>query len=309
VAAYIDPGTMGVVAFFCISGYVIPWSVLRAPTSVAQFAIARAFRLYPAYWVSLILAVMATSVALHVLLANITMTQRFMGVHDMVGVYWTLQIEIMFYVLIAVLMSTGRLADPRAGLWCLFGLCALSVLMAIPRAVLSLKTPVAPAFSLVVMFASFVFYHHRHAGFLSKRQWSCILSGVGAVMVGCFVLAYRKDWGFGETPLRFVVGYAVGVGLFIAFMRFNIKVSVLRWLGGISYPLYLIHVPVREIIVGWLPSLGEISSALLGIPATIGLAVIMHRGVEVPFNRMGRRLATRHQVRRLKSAPAVVPAD
>jgi peptidoglycan/LPS O-acetylase OafA/YrhL len=308
-AAYIDPGTMGVVAFFCISGYIIPWSVLRAPTGVAQFFIARAFRLYPAYWVSLALAVMATPVALHVLLANITMAQRFMGVHDVVGVYWTLQIEIVFYVLIAVLMLTGRITDPRASLWCLFGLCVLSILMAIPRAVLSLKTPVAPAFSLVVMFASFVFYHHRHAGFLSARQWRCIVSGVSAVMVGCFVLAYRKDWGFGETPLRFVIGYAVGVGLFIAFMRFNINMPALRWLGSISYPLYLVHVPVREIIMGWLPSLGDISSALLGIPATIGLAAIMHRGVELPFNRMGRWLATRHRARRSKAAPGAVPAE
>ncbi|WP_172461829.1 acyltransferase family protein [Dyella jiangningensis] len=308
-AAHIDPGTMGVVAFFCISGYIIPWSVLHSRTSVFQFAITRAFRLYPAYWLSLILAVFAVPVALGDLLANITMAQRFMGVHDVVGVYWTLQIEILFYVLIAVLMVTGRIADPRASLWCLFGLCALSILMAVPRAVLSLKTPVAPAFSLVVMFASFVFYHHRHAGFLSGRQLRYILSSVCAIMLGCFYLAYRKDWGFGETPLRFMLGYAVGVGLFIVFMRLDIKQPVLCALGRISYPLYLIHVPVREIITALMPSLGDIASALLGIPATVVLAAIMHRGVELPFNRMGRWLVARYRAPRLKAEPEAIPLD
>jgi len=300
---------MGVVAFFCISGYIIPRSVLHSRTTVLQFAITRAFRLYPAYWISLILAVFAAPVALGVLLANITMAQRFMGVHDVVGVYWTLQIEIVFYGVIALLMSSGRIADPRASLWCLLGLCVLSILMSIPRAVLSIKTPVAPAFSLVVMFASFVFYHHRHAGFLSSRQLKYVLSGVCAVMLGCFCLAYRKDWGFGETPLRFVLGYAVGVGLFIAFMYLDIKQPVLCWLGRISYPLYLIHVPVREIIMGLMPSLGEIASALLGIPATIVLAAIMHRGVEVPFNRMGRWVVARYRAPRLKAEPEAVPLD
>ncbi|WP_201314708.1 acyltransferase [Dyella sp. EPa41] len=309
LATHIDPGTMGVVAFFCISGYIIPWSVLHSPTTVLQFATARAFRLYPAYWVSLILAVVAAPVALPVLLANMTMAQRFMGVHDIVGVYWTLQIEIIFYAVMAVLMLAGKVADPRASLWCLLGACVLSLLLAIPRAVLLVKTPVAPAFSLVVMFASFVFYHHRHAGFLSSTRLRCILSGVGAVMVGCFLLAYHRDWGFGETPLRFVLGYAVGVGLFMAFMRLDIRMPALCWLGSISYPLYLIHVPVREIIVGLMPSLGEIPSALLGIPATVALAAVIHHGVELPFNRLGKRWVARYRVQRLKGAPDAVPLD
>lgn len=120
VAAYIDPGTMGVVAFFCISGYAIPWSVLRSPTTVGQFMMGRAFRLYPAYWVSLVLAAMAAPVALSAFVANVTMVQRFTGMPDVVGVYWTLQIEVIFYALIAILMSAGKIADPRASLWCLW---------------------------------------------------------------------------------------------------------------------------------------------------------------------------------------------
>lgn len=201
-AAYIDPGTMGVVAFFCISGYIIPWSVLRKPTTVGQFVVSRAFRLYPAYWISLVLAALAAPIAMHELLANVSMTQRFIGVPDAIGIYWTLQVELIFYGLIAILMLTGKIADPRVSVWCLLGACILSVAMAIPREALAIKTPVAPAFSLVVMFASFVLYHHRHAGYLSRRHLTLCLLGAFAILLCSFVLAYRQRWGFGETPQR-----------------------------------------------------------------------------------------------------------
>ncbi|MBM7129497.1 acyltransferase family protein [Dyella mobilis] len=298
VATYIDPGTMGVVAFFCISGYVIPWSVLRKPTTVGQFALSRAFRLYPAYWISLAFAALVFPLATHQLLANITMAQRFIGVPDAVGVYWTLQVELIFYVLIAGLLFAGKLADPRVSVWCLLGACALSVVMAIPRVALSVKTPVAPAFSLVVMFASFVLYQHRHAGYLSPRQLRALLCGAAAILTCCLLLAYRTDWGAGETPHRFIVAYLVGIGLFAAFMRCNIDTPVLRWLGRISYPLYLIHVPARQLIVDLMPKLGETATATLGIVTTLILAAIMHRVIEVPFVNAGKSVIARYQAMR-----------
>jgi peptidoglycan/LPS O-acetylase OafA/YrhL len=299
VATYIDPGVMGVIAFFCISGYVIPWSVLRKPTTVSQFVLSRAFRLYPAYWVSLAFAALVSPIATHELLANITMTQRFIGVPDAIGVYWTLQVELIFYVLIAGLLFTGKLVDPRTGLWCLLGACVLSVVVAIPRAVLLVKTPVAPAFSLVVMFGSLVLYHHRHASYLSSRQLRLLLLGALAILLCCFFLAYRTDWGSGETPGRFIVAYLVGIGLFIAFMHFNIDTPMLRWLGRVSYPLYLIHVPVRLVIVELMPTLDEAATATLGIVATLILAVIMHRVVELPLVNAGKSVIARYGATRV----------
>jgi peptidoglycan/LPS O-acetylase OafA/YrhL len=309
LAAYVDPGVMGVIAFFCISGYVIPWSVLRKPTTVGEFVLNRAFRLYPAYWVSLALAALVFPIATHQLLANITMTQRFFGVSDVIGVYWTLQVELIFYALVAMLLFTGKLADPRASLWCLLGACALSVAVAIPRVVLSVKTPVAPAFGLVVMFGSFVVYHHRHASYLSSRQLKTLLLGASVILMCCFCLAYRMDWGNGETPVRSAVAYLVGIGLFMAFMRFNIDTTVLRWLGRISYPLYLIHVPMRQVIVVLMPTLGEVATAVLGILATLVVAVMMHHVVELPLVNAGKSVVARFRYTRHTAEADAVKMD
>lgn len=45
---YFSPGRLGVVTFFCISGFVIPFS-FSGEKPLRTFALSRFFRLYPAY--------------------------------------------------------------------------------------------------------------------------------------------------------------------------------------------------------------------------------------------------------------------
>ena len=57
----IDLGRFGVVLFFLISGLVIPFS-FSGETPLRTFAIRRAFRLYPVYWLSIpVLALVGTA--------------------------------------------------------------------------------------------------------------------------------------------------------------------------------------------------------------------------------------------------------
>ncbi|WP_114238893.1 acyltransferase [Dyella sp. C9] len=291
LAGFFDLGVIGVVAFFCISGYVIPWSVLRAPTTVKKFVLARAFRLYPAYWLSLAIACAVTPVTAHVLLANVTMAQRFVGMPDVVGVYWTLQVELMFYALIAILIAFGKIYRPKVIGWTLAGACVLALTVSLPRALLDMKSPVAPVFGLVVMLTSFAFYLHKNGGFLTTGQMRHVVLGVFALLCGCFFLAYAKDWGYRETPLRFVISYAIGALIFSGFMKFNVSSSVLRWLGGISYPLYLIHVPVREAVSRAIPN--ELLAGMVSLLAVLLLSDVIHRTVELPAVKAGKAIASR----------------
>ena len=50
---YVNIGRFGVVAFFLVSGFIIPFSLERGG-SVRRFGVGSFFRLYPLYWVSLI---------------------------------------------------------------------------------------------------------------------------------------------------------------------------------------------------------------------------------------------------------------
>ena len=83
----IDVGHIGVVVFFLISGFVIPFSILpdrAAP--VGSFVIKRILRIYPAYWLSVPLAALVvfwiwgTPFATRELLINLTLLQDVFGV-------------------------------------------------------------------------------------------------------------------------------------------------------------------------------------------------------------------------------------
>src|SRR4051794_38413296 len=65
VSQAVDLGRVGVVAFFAISGFVI-YPTLRGPRwdGTRKFLIRRFFRIYPAYWLSLVIGYLTLWVAM-----------------------------------------------------------------------------------------------------------------------------------------------------------------------------------------------------------------------------------------------------
>jgi len=95
-------------------------------TRTKSIFIRRFFRLYPAYWVSvlasgLLALYMLSPFSRQTLLLNLTMLQGLLGVPDVMGLYWTLRIELLFYGACVVLFSLRLLHQPR---WLVVGLLA-----------------------------------------------------------------------------------------------------------------------------------------------------------------------------------------
>src|SRR5690242_8364575 len=113
-------GFYGVELFFVISGFVIIMTLDRSGRPM-DFVVARFSRLYPAFWT----AVLLTSLVLWLsgsradappgrIAANLTMVHEFFGVPSVDGVYWTLEVELLFYALALAVFWAGLL--PRAHL-------------------------------------------------------------------------------------------------------------------------------------------------------------------------------------------------
>jgi len=108
-------GRFGVALFFLISGFVVPFSI-GGERPLGHFAISRLFRLYPAFWLALaVLATMAwlagEQPSMATVLANMTMAPTLFSQPWLSPIYWTLFIELVFYVLVALLFSVGRLRN------------------------------------------------------------------------------------------------------------------------------------------------------------------------------------------------------
>ncbi|MEZ0450693.1 acyltransferase [Sphingobacterium thalpophilum] len=114
VGEYFKYGYLGVDLFFMISGFVIAFSIKHL--SLSKFCYSRFRRLYPIYWLCLLLTCGATyfwgapryQVTFSQLLANLTMAQKLFGVGDIDGAYWSLYVELKFYLIIAIFLIINR---------------------------------------------------------------------------------------------------------------------------------------------------------------------------------------------------------
>lgn len=310
----IDPGKLGVLWFFMISGVVIPYSLKPVPDGAQRFLISRFMRLYPAYWLSLLVFVLmlklsgAALPSMAQIAANVTMVQAALGFEDVIGLYWTLFIELVFYGLCLALFLGGKLYDQtyRARCSLLFLLVALA--MGSVRALLDRKLPVALPLALSLMFFGSVWRQWllaEHSAQLT-RNLRMLLIAFALLLPPTLIMAYSKDMGTGETWGRYCFTYALAIVSFLLLTRsVRLNHPVLVWLGAISYSLYLLHPSMlmlsdyllnnslpRPFVQGNTREVALLS-ALLATVLTLGAAHVSFRCIESPFIEFGKRLNNR----------------
>ena len=112
-------GVTGVDLFFIISGFVIFMSLNKTKSSQA-FVTNRFIRLYPTYWACVTFTFLLNCVYalghngielsyFYSYLCNMTMFQHYMGVANLDGTYWTLIVEMAFYLTMLVIYHFGQL--------------------------------------------------------------------------------------------------------------------------------------------------------------------------------------------------------
>lgn len=305
ISDYMDLGRIGVVVFFAISGFIIPTSLNHhSPHPVRKFLISRLFRLYPLYWVSIILclAVSTPVPSSYTIAANFTMVQGFLLAPEINGAAWTLAIELIFYAVCLGLFLIGRLHDRRVQFGFVVGSLGLALILAVLRSMLVRKLPVALPMALAVMFfgtlwRGVVLDHDERA-----RQYAGPAIGILIVMIPIVsVLAYRVDFGFHEWPLPYIFSYGAGLSIFmLVTAKVRRSPAWLAYLGTISYSTYLLHTPVisAAAALGWglrsdASPLTNWTLVALIMLAVIGISNLSYRWIEKPCVALGRRLERR----------------
>lgn len=298
---YFTPGQFGVVVFFMLSGFVIPYSLKEGPAAVLRFSISRFFRLYPAYWVSVGLAAFAIvyfkeePFDLKLLLANLTMLQLGLGFHDMFGVYWTLLIELIFYGGCAFLALLGLLKNMKVR----FYLAMVFLAVALAGAALiyfeEINIRVGIFCALSLMFFGSVWRDALLERVTGARIYSVIWAVSFVLIFPVIALwAYNVDRGQGQSVYNYTGSYWAGIVFFLLMSSvFRVQGRILAYLGAISYSLYLTHPFFLELCASTTEMANGFNIVVfLGyMAATILLSMAVHSWVEQPGILYGRRLS------------------
>lgn len=249
-------GFLGVDLFFVISGFVIAASA-QGRTAV-QFAIARAGRLYPAFFVAMTLTAIVLALSGTVPIAsvvarwfaNLTMVSPALGQPFMDGAYWSIVLEIIFYGWVALFIALGLFQTRlRTILSVWLAICALNelTLQLKPLRIL-LLTEYGP------MFASGVLIHLIWRGDRSAaaRMLLAVSFALGLSHVASVEATFARLYQDGidvPTLLLLHAGIYLLFWAALACTRYVPATPLVAALGALTYPLYLIHQDAGYILI------------------------------------------------------------
>jgi peptidoglycan/LPS O-acetylase OafA/YrhL len=301
-----DIGQLGVMIFFCCSGFIIPVSLERTGR-LGSFWTRRFFRLFPLYWFSLTLAfafarwldMPSAAVTPADWLANVTMLQHFLGRPDALGLYWSLAWEMAFYLLISLLFLFRLHRNPVL-LGAVINAGLVAAVLAWSLTMPGRHFPVG-LFSIVLMFTGYA-AHQWFAGLV--RTSTIILTGCSTVLTGIVVLVTTSASGLLTDPTGVARrAHPLGMAWLGALLVFASVVVVARagrqfpaWLrrwGTISYSVYL----MQALVIAALDPTGAPPwlDAVLWTAGTVLVSELTYRFIETPGIAVGRRISRRRR--------------
>ena len=288
-------GYLGVNFFFILSGFVIMASAQNR--SAVKFGLLRALRLYPAFVVCLLVTV-SVLFLLRVplpsgsaIILNGMIINDYFGVPNVDNVYWTLQAELKFYACIFCVIFIGGLRHYKWWLtiWLIMAICHHFI-----------KQPffmgwfISPTYSFYFIggVAAYIIFSEN------KNNYALIIFFVA--MLFAMIKSWNQIDGFVSSVNvsdRMVVSFLT-FAFFVFFIllrsldKYFISTKLMVVLGGISYPLYLLHSRAGGSILNFLNgSMGSVISLFITILIVLAVSFAVHVIVERPLFR-----AVRHKV-------------
>jgi len=272
-------GWLGVETFFVISGFIIPYSLYQYRYSIRnyfRFIAKRLARLHPPYLASIVVVVVLYLFTLAIFrraeIAQLDLSFKqffyhFFYLNDFLGkellnvAYWTLSIELQWYLLLGLVFS--MLANRN---WMVQIAGAMLMLIGY-----RLVPSVHVIFHSVPIFLIGIFVFQYRVGLSSVWRMLLSIAAMFAIM---------------KTPIGMPVSVVATItGLLIAFGTLEN-----RWcnkLGEISYSLYLLHIPIGLNVIGLLSRLPYSSFYLalidvIAVAACIAASLVFYRWIEDP---------------------------
>ncbi len=250
---FFEIGDAGVPIFFVLSGFVIAHSVTRDNVNLkylGKFTLRRSIRLDPPYWGSIVLVIMMGWLSatiknesidwpsFEMILAHLFYLQNILELGNINSIYWTLCIEIQFYLIFVILVSfKQRLERYYLSASKIVFLSVALVSLLWPTGII--KGNLHPGLFLPYWHAFLlgVFVYWSWQGKLSKYIFYIYFS-----IVFVFSVYHYPD--FGQYSDFCIAAALTSILIHELSIRGHIVSANWRWiqfLGTVSYSLYLTH--------------------------------------------------------------------
>ncbi|MGB3948382.1 MAG: acyltransferase [Bacteroidia bacterium] len=296
-------GITGVHLFFIISGFVIFMTVNKI-TSSKEFVVSRVARLFPTYWTCVtitFLFLLYTAITqntnigqlLNNYFFNLYMVQYYFGVPNLDNAYWTLVVELVFYVFIYILLLTKQL-NKIVVVGC-SGLLFVAIYTFILKpyyggihAIISHYVPLINHFPL--FFAGILFYKLKINKPVINVFVNYFIIAV-CLLLQLFLYAQAVDiWSVSWFEYNVMLG--VYFLIFVLFVNNKLGFLVTKptlYLGTISYALYLIHqiISIDYVLPFLMGDLGWAywPSAIVAVLIALTLASLITFYIEKPLGK------------------------
>jgi len=309
-AAYLIADRIGVAAvdlFFVLSGFclILPYIDNNRPVDVINFVIRRILRIYPVYLVVIVISVISRN--------YIFSGEQITGLTGWFNSFWTTEISVMEVINHLFLITGGYrtgIIDPV--IWTLIIEMKASLILPfvfpfikkysfqyhavyiILIGIIGTQAKLFGFFSLFLLGGILARYRHPVTSLF--RNYGAKLLAVSIAVV-LFILQFVMPV-FDRWQTHYMLGLTAVI--IISLVLANKGTSffcgpVATLLGEISYPLYLVHLPVMITVASLI--FPATSSAFLVWGLTFFITVLysmaIHICIEKPFISVGRKLTTR----------------
>ncbi len=313
------PGDLGVTGFFVLSGFLITWLLYQerertGRVALRAFYMRRTLRIFPAYYAFLLLGLVATILrgrywGADLLFATTTfMMNYFQAFQVHPGTYaahmWSLAVEEQFYLIWPVtFLALWRLGRRATGICLSLVIVAVLIWRSLLYLGLDVGAPyVYHAFDtrldglaigclLAMTLRSPLVVERAH--YLARWSW------LPAVTFALILLSRTALGDNYHYSLGFTVDPALFALLIVQLFQLHrhsywswIGSPLIRYIGRISYPMYLFH-PLVLPIGKHLPFVPSPVGLVIGVVLTILVASGSFFFVEQPFLRLKRRFERR----------------
>lgn len=321
----VQMGATGVDLFFLLSGMLIYRAALRSDLHIGRFLSRRIRRIYPTFLVVLAIYLVASVVlhqgeqrvpampgeAVQYLTWNVLLLPGMLDMKPLIPATWSLSYELCFYIAIPIIVFTLRLSrwsrKQRCVLWCSLLCLHILYVLALPKTLPAYRYQDNNFLRFGMFFGGMLVFEvlssHRGSRWLTTSRQT-LLSVIGIVAGSGYFWFVLHTVNVEKPPIFHFVTKAVLI--FIAYTSLALATLVdngiwkrifsndwLRWMGNISYSLYLIHgILLNGIVVVALhlgivrahPYIASVALFPVCVVATAAVSTLLFLAVEKPLS-------------------------